>query len=147
MATYKGSKGVREWVESEAKRNMNLIAISSIDKLERQLKTSSKNGGFTQADTGNMIRSIRKSVTSMPQVDTGEKEYTDVQFFLSPDKLGGHVYIGVQAVYGPRMNYGFTGEDSLGRNYNYTGSFFVEKAGAMWDKFKAESAKEIGSAK
>ena len=145
MATYKGAKGGRDWVEKIAEKNLDLIVISSVDKLERQIKTSAKNGGFTQSDTGNMIRSIRKSVTDMPGVDSVEKEYSDVQFFLTPNDVGDHIYIGVQAIYSPRMNYGFTGTDSAGRTYNYTGSFFVEKGADMWKQFVAESEREINA--
>lgn len=47
-------------------------------------------------------------------------------------KPGETLYIGFQANYARRMNYGFVGEDSLGRTYNQSGFGFVEKAAARW---------------
>ena len=104
--------------------------------LEDELKRNRKNGGgLTPIDTGNLIRSIRTSDKSMPRVDQVEKQYAEVSFSLGPSAFGKPVYIGVQAVYGPRMNYGFQGTDSLGRYYNQTGAFFVEGAADKWVQF------------
>lgn len=47
-------------------------------------------------------------------------------------ELGDKVYLGYQAVYAARQNFGFVGEDSLGRTYNQGGFGFVEKAAAKW---------------
>jgi hypothetical protein len=58
--------------------------------------------------------------------------------------MGKPVYLGVQAIYAPRQNYGFVGTDSLGRTYNQSGAFFVEGAGAKWEQFVKEAEAEFG---
>ena len=129
---------VRKFTE-EQKRNIPLIFVDSVAKLEEELKRNRKNGGgLTPVDTGNLIRSISTSDKTMPKVDSVEKQYTEVEFSLGPSAFGKPVYIGVQAVYGPRMIYGFQGTDSLGRNYNQAGAFFVEGAAAKWVQFVNE---------
>jgi hypothetical protein len=53
------------------------------------------------------------------------------------------IWIGYQAAYARRMNYGFVGADSLGRVYNQAGNYFVEGAILQWRSFVAESIREI----
>lgn len=131
---------------TEAKENTGLIFATAVQKLEREVKLNRKTGGgLTPADTDNMIRSIVTQKNVMPRVDTELKEYTEVSFSIMPSDIGTPVYIGVQAVYGPRQNYGFVGTDSLGRYYNQTGAYFVEGAGAKWEQFVKEAEAEFGA--
>ena len=44
----------------------------------------------------------------------------------------------------PRLNYGFTGTDSLGRTYNQAGRLFVERNAGRWQEFVDAAAREIG---
>ena len=130
---------------TEAKENTGIIFSTSIKKLETEMKRNRKTGGgLTPTDTGNLIRSILVSTTAMPKVDTGAKEYATVEFIVSPSHAGKPVWIGVQAAYGPRQNYGFVGTDSLGRTYNQAGAYFVEGAGSKWVQFVKEAEAEIG---
>lgn len=129
---------------TEANENAGLIFATAIQKLETEMKLTVNNGGLTPIDTGNLRRSIVTSNVAMPQVDTEEKEYAEVSFTIDKDDLGKPVYIGVQAVYGPRQNYGFVGEDSLGRYYNQTGAYFVEGAGNKWQQFVTEAEAAYG---
>lgn len=128
---------------TDAEKNTGEIFASAVYKLEFELKRNRKNGGgLTPVDTANMIRSIRTSPDAMPQVDTELKEYAETSFTIGPHHVGKPVYIGVQATYGPRQNYGFVGTDSLGRSYNQTGAYFVEGAGAKWQQFVKEAEAE-----
>ena len=130
---------------TEAEKNTGIIFSRSIKKLETELKRNRKTGGgLTPTDTGNMIRSILVSTVAMPKVDTEVKEYESVEFTVSPSHVGKPVWIGVQAVYGPRQNYGFVGTDSLDRSYNQAGAYFVEGAGAKWVQFVKEAEAELG---
>ena len=129
----------------DAKENAGMIFAGAVNKLEREIKLNRKTGGgLTPADTGNLIRSIVLSTTAMPKVDTELKEYPSVEFTILPSHIGNPVYLGVQAVYGVRQNYGFVGTDSLGRTYNQAGAFFVEGAGAKWEQFVKEAEREFG---
>lgn len=128
----------------QTKRDIPLIFNSAVGKLEDEIKRNRKTGGgLTPVDTGNLIRSIKVSDKAMPKVDTVEKKYRETTFTLGPNSMSKPVYIGVQAVYGPRMNYGFVGTDSLGRNYNVTGAYFVEGAASKWRQFVKEAEAEF----
>ena len=129
---------------TKTERDTGLVFASAVDKLVKEVKKNRKTGGgLTPADTGNMIRSIKTSTTSMPQVDKELKEYAETTFSIGPNAVGKPVYIGVQAAYGPRMNYGFVGTDALGRYYNQTGAFFIEGAGDKWPQFVKQSEREL----
>lgn len=129
---------------TEAKENTGVVFSRSVKKLETELKRNRKTGGgLTPTQSGNLIRSILVSTTAMPKVDTVLKEYTEVEFTVSPSHVGKPVWIGVQAIYGPRQNYGFVGTDSLGRSYNQTGAYYVEGAGAKWQQFVKEAEAEV----
>ena len=137
------SAQVSEFTE-QTKKDIPLIFNSAISKLEFEMKRNRKTGGgLTPADTGNLIRSIKVSDKAMPKVDTVEKKYRDTTFTLGPNSMSKPVYIGVKAVYGPRMNYGFVGADKLGRNYNMTGAYFVEGAASKWKQFVKEAEAEF----
>lgn len=47
-------------------------------------------------------------------------------------KLGDRVSMVYQATYARRLEYGFTGVDSLGRQYNQPGRFWIAAAGSKW---------------
>ena len=128
----------------DAMENLGMIFSRSVFKLEEEMKRDRRTGGgLTPVDTANMIRSILVSTTTMPRVDVTEQQYAETSFIIPPSHVGKPVWIGVQAVYGPRQNYGFVGTDSLGRSYNQAGAFFVEGAGAKWQKFVTEAESEI----
>ena len=55
------------------------------------------------------------------------------------------IYLGFQAAYALRMEYGFIGQDSLGRTYNQSGNQFVGLAAQRWQEFVDNAAKDIGS--
>lgn len=131
---------------AEANENASLILRTAVDGLHKEIARPKSSGGNLPFDTGNLGRSIEVSTTSFPEVDQEEREYTapDVSFVLNGVEYGDPVYIGVRAVYGPRMNWGFVGEDSLGRNYNQSGNFFVERGGNMWPSLVAESEAQFG---
>lgn len=126
---------------AEAKENASLILRTAVDGLHKEIARPKSSGGNLPFDTGNLGRSIEVSTTSFPEVDQEEREYTapDVSFVLNGVEYGDPVYIGVRAVYGPVANWGFVGQDSLGRNVNRTGDFFVEKAGAKWPTLVKEA--------
>ena len=84
----------------------------------------------------------------MPQIDqSGEVRFDtppDIGLIIATLPPGSPVYIGAQAIYMPRLNYGFTGTDSLGRTYNQSGKMFVERNAERWQEFVDAAAREIG---
>lgn len=144
----------------EAGENAALIFRTAADRLHKEVirpKGSQSRdaigpaidqGGNLPHDTGNLGRSLAVSTTAFPEVDAGLASYPDSSaadsFTISGADLGDTLYMGFQAVYAPRMNYGFVGEDSLGRKYNQTGHYFVENAAAKWQLFVKEAEAQFG---
>lgn len=131
---------------AEAKENASLILRTAVDGLHKEIARPKSSGGNLPFDTGNLGRSIEVSTVAFPEVDQEEREYSapDVSFVLNGVEYGDPVYIGVRAVYGPVANWGFVGQDSLGRNVNRTGDFFIEKAGAKWPSLVKEAEAQFG---
>jgi hypothetical protein len=125
----------------KAKRNFSMVHRSAVDKLYQAVVES------TPIKTGNARRSWALSTTAMPQIDQSGAEFTappDIGLSIAGLPAGTPVYIGAQAVYIPRLNYGFTGTDSLGRNYNQAGLLFVERNAERWQEFVDQAAREVG---
>ena len=96
--------------------------------------------------TGRTRGSWQLSPTAMPQIKRGEKEFSapDIGLTIATLKSGVPVWIGAEAEWMPRLNWGFTGQDSLGRNYNQAGLMFVERNAERWQSFVDAAAREIG---
>jgi hypothetical protein len=144
----------------EAKENTSLIFRTAVDELYKDVikPKGSQNrdaigpaldeGGNLPHDTGNLGRSLAVSTEVFPEVDQGNATYLDSSaqdaFTISGLEGGDTVYLGFQAVYAARQNYGFVGQDKLGRTYNQTGHYFVEKSAAKWQLFVAEAEAQFG---
>lgn len=104
--------------------------------------------GATPHLTGNLIRSLLAKVNDTVSVGGSDDEYsgTDVGLAIAGAALGDSVTLGFQANYARRQNYGFVGEDKLGRYYNQSGAHFVERAAAMWPQLVDKAVQEVNSA-
>lgn len=116
------------------KAEADLLAVFQLGtaNLISEMSTPVTQGGPLPYRTGNLRRSLWVSTTSMPGVDgtpgvkfNEAQDYTEV---VRAARLGDTIYAGFRAPYGPRVNYGFVGEDALGRLYNQGGYGFVEHA-------------------
>ena len=135
------SAQVRGW-NDKAKRNFSMVHRSAVDKLYQAVVED------TPILTGNARRSWALSTTAMPQIDQTGQLFTappDIGLSIATMPTGSPVYIGAQAIYIPRLNYGFTGTDSLGRNYNQAGLMFVERNAERWQSFVDAAAREVGN--
>lgn len=130
----------------EAKENTNLIFRTAADSLAKEVIRPTRSGGNLPFDTGNLGRSLAASTSVFPGVDTENRDYgeSNVEFTIAGVEAGDTLYLGFQAVYAARQNYGFVGQDSLGRNYNQSGHYFVERAGDMWQLFVSEAEAQFG---
>jgi hypothetical protein len=125
----------------KAKRNFTLVHRSAVTKLYNGVLDD------TPRVTGNAGRSWRLSTTAMPQIDySGQKFDTaqDIGLEIAGLKAGVPVYIGAQAPYMPRLEFGFTGTDSLGRSYNQAGRLFITRNAERWQEFVDAAAREVG---
>jgi hypothetical protein len=133
------SASVKDWTE-KAKRNFAMVHRQAVQKLYQAVVED------TPIKTGNARRSWAMSTTAMPQIASGPASFmpSDIGLSIATLPPGSPVYIGGQAIYLGRLNYGFSGTDSLGRVYNQSGLLFVERNAEKWQSFVDQAAKEIG---
>lgn len=130
MTAWKG-KNPEDWAR-ETKERILAVFQGASQSLASEMTTTIPNGGNVPVKTGNLARSLLAQNGSMPKTGDGPFPGQDIGPVLLNLELGDKVYLGYQANYARRQNYGFVGEDSLGRNYNQSGFGFVEKAAAKW---------------
>jgi hypothetical protein len=132
-----------QW-SAKAKRNTSMVFRSSAQKLaEAVMEDVGPGQGQTPIDTGNLRNSLMASTASMPAVREGEFSAPDITLAIAGAEVGQTIYLGFQAAYARRLNSGFTGTDSLGRNYNQSGRFFVESKANRWQEFVDAAAGEL----
>jgi hypothetical protein len=144
MTTYKLAD-MGKWGE-KAKRNTTMVMRSSVQKLATDLMTDVGPGaGQVPIDTGNLRNSLMASTASMPSVREGEfgDNSGQVTFAIAGANIGDTIWIGWQAVYAARMNYGFTGTDAAGRSFNQTGRHFVQAKANKWQSYVDAAAAEF----
>ena len=100
-------------------------ATQSVIAVAQQTKAK---GGRMPVDTGNLRNSLQSSIAGGA---SGEGKSSHI--LVAPLMEGGDVATFTwTAEYARRVNNGFTGADSLGRNYSQVGAHFVEGAVDQW---------------
>lgn len=125
---------------------LTALLRNSVQALAKEAATTIPNGGRVPVKTSNLSRSVIVD-DKPPVVGKPGQEYTAQDLALGVSKIvpGKDVYIGWQANYAARQNYGFVGTDSLGRTYNQSGYGFAEAAAAKWPAIVAAQAAKIRS--
>lgn len=139
-----GWKGVDPsvWADVSA-TGLTALLRNSVQGLAKEAGNTIPNGGLVPVKTGNLARSVVVD-TKPPQVIEGAA-VGDYSLGVAAIKPGDKIYIGWQAKYSARQNYGFIGTDSLGRTYSQAGYGFAEATAAKWPEIvKAEAAKVKG---
>jgi hypothetical protein len=121
---------------------LTALLRDSVQDLAREMSTTIPNGGRVPVKTGNLARSVVID-TKPPAVIEGLAT-GDYSLGVSKIEPGGDIYVGWQARYSHRLNYGFVGQDSLGRTYNQQGYGFAEAAAAKWPEIVMRQAAKIG---
>lgn len=121
---------------------MAALLRNSVQALAKEASTTIPNGGRVPVKTGNLARSV--VVDNKPPTVIDGLAKGDYSLGIAAIKPGDTIYIGWQAAYSRRLNYGFVGDDSLGRTYNQAGYGFAEAAAAKWPAIVATEAAKIG---
>ena len=137
---------IGEWGRAELER-AEAIFQAAAQTVANEVRKSVNDGGRMPVDLGNLRRSLMASTSAMPSIKEGEKTFNDsgIEMVIAGAELGSTVYLGFQAAYAPRMNYGFVGTDSLGRVYNQAGFGFVDAVAQRWPQIVAEEEAGIRS--
>lgn len=136
------SKAVGEWA-SQTQQRLSAVHRRSVVLLAEEMITTKAQGGRLPFDTGNLARSQLASTEAMPKTAAGPFPGSNVGAVAATLQPEQAVWIGYQAAYARRMNYGFVGADSLGRNYNQAGNHFVEGAIAKWPQIVSQAVAQI----
>lgn len=134
-----------DWAD-KSKELMTALLRNSVQALAKEASTTIPNGGRVPVKTSNLSRSVIID-DKPPIMGKPGQQYTAQDLALGVSKIvpGKAIYIGWQANYSRRQNYGFVGTDSLGRSYTQQGHGFTEAAAAKWPAIVVrEAAKMAG---
>ncbi|WP_293875567.1 hypothetical protein [Sphingomonas sp. UBA978] len=124
-------------------QGLTALLRNSVQELAEVASATIPNGGRVPVKTGNLARSVVVD-TKPPQTINVLATQQSFSLGVANIKPGDTVYIGYQAKYSRRLNYGFVGTDSLGRTYNQSGYGFAEAAAAQWPAIVARQAAKMG---
>lgn len=124
-------------------QGLTALLQNSVQTLAAEAAKTIPNGGRVPVKTGNLARSV--VVDNKPPAVIDGLAKGDFSLGLANIKPGDTIYIGWQAKYSRRLNYGFVGTDSLGRAYNQAGYGFAEAAAAQWPAIVAAQAAKLGA--
>lgn len=134
---------VDDWCRQSEKR-MLAVFKRAVELLADELQFGRQNGGKVPWVDGNMARSLAAELNGLVQTSAADPPPAgDPGAQIALLQLGDVIHLGYQAIYARRVNYGFVGEDSLGRNYNQEGAHFVEYAASVWPVMVHLAAEEI----
>ncbi|AJA07459.1 hypothetical protein SKP52_02620 [Sphingopyxis fribergensis] len=142
MATGWSGTNPSAWAGNTGER-LTALLRNSVQELAKVASTTIPNGGRVPVVTGNLARSVVVD-TKEPKVIEGLAT-GDYSLGIANIKPGDTIWIGWQAKYSKRVNYGFVGADSLGRVFNQSGAGFAEATAAKWPSIlQAEASKLAG---
>jgi hypothetical protein len=131
-----------QWAETQQDVMLRVFQRALVLLAAEMIRTKDEGGALPKV-TGNLARSLLAQIGNMPSVQQGDFAGTDVGAIAAQAVLGDEVFLGFQAAYARRRNYGFVGEDALGRNYNETGDHFVERAIDMWPQIVDQALQDV----
>lgn len=129
---------VSEWCQ-QVEGAAEAVLQTAAQTVANEVRTAVAEGGRMPVKTGNLRRSLMASTSAMPTIKPEQTTFSDsgLELVIAGAELGSTVYLGFQAAYAARMNFGFVGEDSLGRVYNQTGFGFVDAVAQRWPQIVA----------
>jgi len=135
---------VSEWAREELERS-EAVFQTAAQEVANEVRTPVAEGGRMPLNTGNLRRSLMASTSDMPTIQEGKTTFSDsgIEMVIAGAELGSTIYLGFQAAYAARMNYGFVGTDSLGRTYNQTGFGFVDAVAQRWPQIVIQAEAKV----
>lgn len=136
---------IGKWA-AETEARTQAVYRRSAELLAEEMAKTKPQGGRVPFESGNLARSLVASTQGMPKTSTTPTAGAAVGVVIATLKLDQPIWLGYQAIYARRQNYGFVGADKLGRVFNQAGSHFLEGAIDAWPQIVAQAAKEIQGA-
>ncbi|SCM71501.1 conserved hypothetical protein [uncultured Pleomorphomonas sp.] len=119
----------------------------NLDGLARQTcqETAQRAVGATPVDTGFLRGNWQPSIGEMKVVEPAPAAGGDIALVCAGIKAGDVFYMTNNTAYAKRLEYGFEGKDSLGREYHQAGRYFVRDTVAQWPSIVEQIARELGA--
>ena len=155
MARVGGSAGttrgflasVSKWTKETEERSLEAFQNGALDFYDEL-------SAATPVLTGNLRNSLvarvggegTQTVTGpglTPSDDTTRSGASQSIAAIMSAKLGDRISYIYNATYARRLNYGFTGTDSLGRMYNQAGKFWIERVGGRYRSIMRAAASRL----
>lgn len=139
MATF--SAQVSAWVRETEDR---LLAVfqASAQELFSLAQATRYEGGLLPIDTGFLRNSFVAGLNGSTSL-SGPDSYV---LAVMSAEIGDSVIGGWSAKYARRMEYGFVGQDRLGRNYNQRGFGYMRNAAMQWQDIVNRNAARLAGA-
>lgn len=125
---------VDAWVK-KTKARQTAVYRRSVELIGEEMARTKPQGGNVPFLTGNLARSLLASTAGMPKIADGPYSGSNVGQVAATLNIGQSVWLGYQAIYARRRNYGYAG--------NEQGDYFVEGAIAQWQQIVRKAAAEI----
>jgi len=149
MARVRGSVGttrgflqaVNKWTKQTVERSEEAFKIGVLDFAIHLRDTTPIDTGFLRSS---LTAGINGQLPSGPNAEYGSV-YNDTRLLdvINNLKLGDRIMLVYQATYARRLEYGFTGTDSLGRFYNQAGRFWITAAGQKYSSIMRRAATRL----
>lgn len=140
MATF--SQQIGAWASATEQR-IDAVHKRSLEKLSMEMTRTKAEGGTVPFQTGNLSRSLTASTSGMPKTSTQPSSGSNATAVIATLRPGQGIYLGYQAKYAKRLEFGYVGADSLGRVYNQEGHHFVQRAVNMWPQLVFQAVQEV----
>lgn len=151
MAAMNFTGQIEEWV-LETQAFLEAVIKESTQEVVRLMKVPMSAGGNMPVDTsflqnslvgvpGDAIPPMDPSADGSAGPQLGNAQA--IEALIASWEPGMSMSFGFIAAYAARQNYGFTGTDSLGRNYNQPGRHFVDLAVQQWPNIIENSQRRL----
>lgn len=149
LSSLSFSAQVDAWVK-EVKTRELAVFRESAQRVISDMQTPEGSGGRMPVDTGFLRASLQMTLNApamgtlqKPLEGSGRLGAGQVDLRFDHAELGDTIYATYGAAYARRLEYGFVGQDSLGRTYNQAGKAFVRSAAQKWGQIVAQVSTEL----
>lgn len=129
MTTLNFAAQVDDWVRATKAREEAVFRMSTQDVIAAVDAGVPVDTGYLK-NSGEMRINAPLPVADRKPGSTGAK--SEFVATIANLKAGDYVTYGYSAVYGPRVHWGFSGQDSLGREFSQAGNPWILRAVANW---------------
>jgi hypothetical protein len=142
VGTTRGfSAAVNKWTKQAEERCNDAFQMGMLDFTIHLRDT-------TPIDTGYLRSSLtlgkNGAIPAGPMAEYGSNQNDqNILSVISTLKVGDRVSLVYNATYARRLEYGFTGMDSLGRNYNQAGRFWIRAASSRFVSIMRAAATRV----